>query len=128
MQELHSDNLITIIDHDPEPTPQPEFSKDEGWYQVALFHFPTKKSLDIGKAESEQTLIYAKSVLSAKLKASKWAKGIREKSTISAKYPVDGKWKEVKNSANRYGKHWEKAGIYYNCNPRLFLIPNNVVE
>lgn len=100
--------------------------EDEGWYQVALFHYPTKESLDIGKAVGEQTMIYAKTILSAKQQASKWAKKIRGEWGL--KYPIDENWEEVKNSKNQYGIHWEKHGSYYSCNPKLFLIPNNIVS
>ena len=111
----------------PEPAPAPPvFQKGEGWYQVALFHYPTKESLDKGKAEQEDTMIYAKTLLSAKIQSRKWEQGIRKERAI--KYPIDETWEEVPNSNNRYGKHWEKHGNYYSCNPKLFLIPNNLVE
>ena len=114
--------LVSII---PDP---PVFQKGEGWYQVALFYYPTKESLDIGKADQSETLIYAKTLLSAKQKATKWANSIRKKSLISSKFPIDGKWEKVKTSTNQYNKYWEKAGLYCSCNPRLFLIPNNFSE
>ena len=100
--------------------------EDEGWYHAALFHFPTKESLDIGKAEQVDTLIYAKTILAAKQRASKWAKEIRGERAIQC--PIDETWEEVPNSRNQYGRHWEKKGVYYSCNPRLFLIPNNIVR
>ena len=126
MKELHADNLITIIDPDPEPVPPPRKpNKGEGWYQAVLVYYPYKENLDKGKSETVETMILAKSLLAAKQKASKWANDIRAKFPISQKYPIESKWEEITMYAEK-GIHWKKKGVYFSCNPELYLVPNNV--
>ena len=109
-----------------EPTPPSRSRKGEGWYQVGLLHYPMKRNRDEGKAEKEQTLLYAKSLLGAKHKASQWAKSIRKERNKS--HPIDNAWIEESTRTNNYGKYWKKTGKYFSCNPELYLIPNNIEE
>ena len=109
----------------PEP---PVFQKGEGWYGIVFFYYPTKQHLKEGKRESEETLIYAKTLLSAKQTASKWANSIRAKSPISAKYPIENSWEEVSSTGDKYEKYWKKKGRYFSCNPEIYLVPNSIVE
>ena len=124
---MQSDPLLTIIDPEPvPPKPAPKHKPGAGWYQAVLVYYPYKDNLDKGKSEAVETLILATSLLSAQQQASKWANSIRAKYPISAVYPIEGKWEEVRREDMKYGKIWKKPGKYFSCNPEIRLVPNQM--
>ena len=112
----------------PVEEPEPYIPQvGEGWYQVALYHYPTKESLNIGQSEFVESSFYAKSLVSAKMNASKWAKEIR--GDWGLRFPIDKTWEEVESSTyGNHGKYWKKTGKYFTNNPELYLVPNKIVE
>ena len=116
------DQLDFLIEVVPKPAPPPKPKKGEGWYQVGVRICPDLKTGKMGLIERE-TPIYAKTLLAAKQAASKWAKPF-----LCHNMPIEGKWEEEQSSTNRYGKYWKKKGLYFSCNPELYLIPNSITE
>ena len=112
-------DTITVLPPDPEPyTPQ----RGEGWYQIAVRICPDLNTGKMKLIEKDQP-IYAKTLLAAKQAASKWAKPL-----LPHRMPIEGKWEEERQDSLKYGKYWKKKGLYYDCNPELYLIPNQIVE
>lgn len=121
MKQEQFNFLITPIKESEPYLPK----EGEGWYQVALYHYPTKHNIDTGTHSFVESRFYAKSLVSAKQKASKWAK--QQMSEFSKRFPIQNTWEEVKSrSYGNYGKYWKKTGKYFTCNPELYLVPNNI--